>query len=168
MRKLRCILVTLFSTVMLSGCASLFGAKAPEEQRLYEQIGEFDGQSKDDLFVKVNAWFVDQFNDPESVIQYSDKDAGKVMGKYVFTYSEGLYEYAVLQTMSVDVQEGRIRLQIRDPQYKVVGDIFNGSTPYINNQYRPMETQAGINHARAEWKSLYRSLEESLRTDTSW
>lgn len=168
MKKVKKCLCLLLCTVVFSSCASLTGAKAPEEQRSYEQICEFEGQSKDDLFVKVNTWFVDAFNNPKSVIQYSDKEAGKIMGKYAFEYSEGVYTYAVLQTMSVDVQDGRIRLLIRDPQYKVAADAFNGSASYINSQYRSMETQAGIDHARAEWELLFQSLKNSLGQDTSW
>ena len=39
--------------------------------------------SKAELFVKANLWMVDQFKSAKSVIQYSDKEAGVIKGKYL-------------------------------------------------------------------------------------
>lgn len=39
---------------------------------------------KDELFVRSNTWMVEQFNNAESVIQFADKEAGIVAGKYIF------------------------------------------------------------------------------------
>src|SRR5690625_7103367 len=69
---------------------------------------------KDDLYIRTNGWFVETFNSPESVIEFQDKEAGKIMGKYVYTYSEGVYTYAVRQTISIDIREGRLRMSIRE------------------------------------------------------
>lgn len=39
--------------------------------------------TKNQLFLKANEWMVNTFNNAESVIQYSDKDEGAIIGKYL-------------------------------------------------------------------------------------
>ncbi|MEX0598936.1 MAG: hypothetical protein WD512_20800 [Candidatus Paceibacterota bacterium] len=38
----------------------------------------------EDLYIDVNTWMVETFNSAESVIQFSDKESGIVMGRYFF------------------------------------------------------------------------------------
>jgi len=52
----------------------------------YEQIIEVPGASKEELYSRVNSWFVETFNSAESIIEFQDKEIGKVMGKYVWSY----------------------------------------------------------------------------------
>ena len=49
--------------------------------------------SKNELYIKANQWMVKTFNNAKSVIQFQDKEAGKIMGKYLMhNYSfTGLY-----------------------------------------------------------------------------
>ncbi|WP_107822016.1 DUF4468 domain-containing protein [Mangrovibacterium marinum] len=47
-----------------------------------EQVIEVPG-TKDELYVKANEWMVRSFNNAKSVIQFQDKEAGKIMGKYL-------------------------------------------------------------------------------------
>ena|ERR1035437_2484093 len=48
--------------------------------------------SKNDVYVKANLWLVDVFNSAKSVIQFSDKDAGVIKGKYnLYFKSSGQY-----------------------------------------------------------------------------
>jgi hypothetical protein len=42
--------------------------------------------TKNDVYVKANLWLVDVFNSAKSVIQFSDKDAGVIKGKYVLYF----------------------------------------------------------------------------------
>src|SRR5690625_5187989 len=107
-------LITLIFTVVLispflSSCGTMMGAKVDESERSIDEIVEAPGMKKDALYIRANGWFVETFNSPESVIEFQDKEAGKIMGKYVYTYSEGVYTYAVRQTISIDIREGRLR-----------------------------------------------------------
>src|SRR5574344_2909153 len=81
----------LFSTAILllviaSGCATMMGAKATPEMRTYKRIIEIPGQTKDQIYIRANSWFVETFNSAESGIEFQDKEAGKIMGNYVFSY----------------------------------------------------------------------------------
>ena len=42
--------------------------------------------TKNDVYVKANLWLVDVFNSAKSVIQFSDKEAGVIKGKYVLYF----------------------------------------------------------------------------------
>ncbi len=44
--------------------------------------------TKDENYIKANLWLVDVFISAKSVIQFSDKDAGVIKGKYVLNYNE--------------------------------------------------------------------------------
>lgn len=39
--------------------------------------------SKTELYIKASTWMVETFSDAKSVIQFSDKESGTVMGKYL-------------------------------------------------------------------------------------
>ena len=41
--------------------------------------------SQNELFLKANEWMVSTFTDAESVIQYSDKEEGALLGKYLMS-----------------------------------------------------------------------------------
>lgn len=78
----------------------------------YEQVIEVPGSSKDILYAATNAWFVERFNSAESVIQFQDKKAGRVMGKYRFP---GSFMYRTL--VSVDVRDDAARIKFYDLSY---------------------------------------------------
>ena len=155
----------LLSIIALFGCGTIMGSAASEDQRRFEKIIDVPNVSKNDLYIKVNSWFVETFNSAESVIEFQDKEAGKIMGKYVYTYSEGVYTHAVRQTLSIDIKDGRIKMVINDPYFKTTSGM--GQT-YYNAQYGPLKTQAGIDRARKEWYSLSFSLEDYLNKNSSW
>ena len=160
------LLLLFFVLVLFNGCASMYGPNAPVEMRSFEKIIEIPNVTKDEIYVKSNSWFVETFNSAESVIEYQDKEAGKIMGKYVFSYTEGLYFYDVKQTISIDIKDNRIRVSIYNPFSKITGDALNGNNS--GNSYKPLVTQAGIDKARLHWNKLAKSLEESLNANSDW
>lgn len=159
---LTCIAIIL---VTATGCATMMGAKATPEMRTYERIIEIPGQTKDQIYIKANSWFVETFNSAESVIEFQDKEAGKIMGKYVFSYAEGVYTYSVKQTVDISIKDDKVRVIINNPHYKTTSGM--GET-YYNATYRPLETQKGVERARTEWSELTTSLENYLQKDDGW
>ena len=77
------LLFVILSTVLFSCKTMEMGPKATPDQLTYSEIIELPNITQDELYIKANSWFVDNFNDAESVIQFQDKEAGKLMGKYV-------------------------------------------------------------------------------------
>jgi len=159
------IIFVLIVSILMNSCATV--EKATPELRRYESVGDIPNVIKDDLYVRVNGWFVETFNSAESVIEYQDKEAGKVMGKYTFNYSEGIFYYSIKQTISVDVKDGKYRIVISDPYFLITGDMWSGSST-ANAEYRVLDTVAGITRARTEWIKLEQSLVGYLTTSSKW
>lgn len=158
--------LVLLTTMTLIRCGTMMGAKANPELRSYEEVLELPGHSKDQLYIRANSWFVETFNSAESVIEFQDKEAGKLMGKYIFSYSEGVYTYNVKQTVDVEMKDDKVRVRITNPLYRATSGM--GET-YYNNSYRLLETQQGVERARSEWKKLTASLESYLEEkDEDW
>jgi hypothetical protein len=155
----------IFLSVILYGCGTMMGAKASEEARRFEKIIDIPNLSKSEIYIKANAWFVETFNSAESVIEFQDKEAGKIMGKYIYGYTEGVYTQKVRQTISIDIRENKIRFIINDPYFKTTSGLGQA---YPNASYSPLVTQAGLNKARVEWENLSNSLADYLKSDDSW
>jgi hypothetical protein len=71
--------------------------------------------SKNDVYVKANLWLVDIFNSAKSVIQFSDKDAGVVKGKYVLCYippSRYIGELEKDATITLNANENQLTITI--------------------------------------------------------
>lgn len=156
---------TAILLLIASGCATMMGAKATPEMRAYERIIEIPGQTKDQIYIKANSWFVETFNSAESVIEFQDKEAGKIMGKYVFSYAEGVYTYSVKQTVNISIKDDKVRVIINNPLYKATSGM--GET-YYNATYSPLETKKGVERARTEWSELKTSLGNYLQKDDKW
>lgn len=165
--KTRIVILSCTAIILLiaSGCATMMGAKATPEMRTYERIIETPGQTKDEIYIKANSWFVETFNSAESVIEFQDKEAGKIMGKYVFSYTEGVYTHIVKQTVDISIKDEKVRVIINNPLYKTTSGL--GET-YYNATYSPLETQKGVDRARAEWIDLITSLENYLQKNDEW
>ena len=83
MKKLLVICACLVSLIMVVSCASTGFDNSPIDDVV--SVVEVSGVSSADLFVKSNTWMVDVFKNSESVIQFSDKEAGVIKGKFVLT-----------------------------------------------------------------------------------
>jgi hypothetical protein len=163
--KMTILSCTAVLFLLATGCATMMGTKATPEMRTYERIIEVPGQTKDRIYIKANSWFVETFNSAESVIEFQDKEAGKIMGKYVFSYAEGVYTYSVKQTVDISIKDDKVRVIINNPLYKITSGM--GET-YYNATYRPLETQKGVERARTEWTELTTSLDNYLQKDDEW
>jgi hypothetical protein len=161
MRKVLFFSLTILLSAFLYACGTMMGAKASEEARRFEKVIDIPNLSKSDIYIKANAWFVETFNSAESVIEFQDKESGKIMGKYVFSYAEGVYTYDVRQTISIDIKDGKVRIVINDPYFRTTSGM---GQKYYDAKYTPLVTLAGINRATEKWTELSNSLASYLNT----
>jgi hypothetical protein len=145
----------------------MYGPKASADQKQFEKIIDIQKKSKNDLYVSANTWFVDTFNSAGSVIQYQDKDAGKIMGKYSFSFQESMYRYNIKQTLALDVKDGKVRVRIYDPEFAIIGDSLNGTYARVP-QYSSDLTEETMKTTKAHWLLLSSNLESALNKDASW
>ena len=82
----------------------------------YTQVIECGEQTKEKLYVTLNHWFVESFNDANSVIQLNDKEAGVIIGKgYVagiagHTGGMNAYIVSIHPIIKVDIKDKKIRV----------------------------------------------------------
>lgn len=98
--------------------------------------------SKNDLFVKANNWMVEIFSSSKSVIQFSDKEAGIVIGRYLFK------DFGATTVMGKIVDFGEIyaiiKLQVKDGTTKITIDAedFTEIHSKANENYRYTKEKA--------------------------
>lgn len=74
--------------------------------------------SKDDLFVKASTWIAQKYNSAQDVVQYSDKEAGVIVCKGLFSHSfgnpmiYGFFNGKISYTLSIKVKDGKCRVTI--------------------------------------------------------
>jgi hypothetical protein len=114
-------------------------------------------------------WFVDAFNNANSVIQFSDKESGVIKGKYIGdSVMAGIYICKISTTVTVEVKDGRYRITFANPQYQYIGDVLNGNyaRPGASG---PVETVEMADKIKPEWIKLAESLKTSVQKDkSSW
>lgn len=80
----------------------------------------YNTNNKTDNYIMANEWMVESFNNAESVIQFSDKDAGIVKGKYVLHFTPAVYA-GYLSTP--EVKNGAIiTIKVKDSVAKITID----------------------------------------------
>jgi hypothetical protein len=161
------VLVLLVLSVALVSCAT--SGTPATEPIVHSEVVDVPGVSQDDLFTRVNMWFVDAFKQAGSVIQFSDKGSGVVKGKYVGRQIvTGIYFTELASTLTVEVRDGRYRISFDTPMYQYVGDALNGmyARPTAAN---PVTTVELGEKAKEEWRALAASLKTSVLTSQpSW
>lgn len=90
------------------------------EQPAVKVITDLEG-NQDDLFVKSNDWMISMFVDASSVIQFSDKEEGVLIGKYLMSgttktgysfYSSNTVDTRVYAKIDIRVRDNRARISI--------------------------------------------------------
>lgn len=82
----------------------------------YTQVIDCPGKSKEQLYVLLNYWYTNTFNDAKSVIQLNDKDLGCIIGKGflsgIAAHSGGSNTYVVnvAPIIKTDIKDGKIRV----------------------------------------------------------
>lgn len=85
MKKLALIIILTTSI----SCKTLSGTIVSKEQFKQERIINNLKDTHKEAYVKANTWMVDAFTNPESVIEFSDKESGTILGKYLI---QGQYQ----------------------------------------------------------------------------
>ncbi|MBR6198752.1 MAG: DUF4468 domain-containing protein [Spirochaetales bacterium] len=129
-----------------------------------QQIIEAPNVNKDDLFVKANTTAVDVFNNADAVIQYSDKEAGIIKGKFITDIAVYGGTTRAEVTITIEVKDEKVRLSFSDV------DAW-----YVNIYGQKVPGEPNLKHQSSNYKKLSAILDalanrftEKFNEDTSW
>lgn len=92
---------------------------------VYSQVVECPGKSKEELYVLLNYWYTNTFNDANSVIKLNDKDLGCIIGQGfiegIAAHSGGMNTYYVnlKPIIKTDIKEGKVRITYSVTAYDI-------------------------------------------------
>ena len=108
------LLLTLFMT---ASCGVTYQTVSMQDKPFVMVYDNLEG-SKDQLFLKANEWLVRTFTSSNDVIEYSDKEEGVLIGKYLFhgELVTGLYgssvDTRVYAKIDIRVKDSKARISI--------------------------------------------------------
>ena len=158
MKKL--MLIGVLFVLLFNSCASMQSVSIDP----FEAVVNVADMEKDTIFVRVNSWMVDSFKNADSVIQFSDKDAGIVKGKYITPRVQGSggYFYDIESTITIEVRDGRYKISMDNPSVYYVGTIFQS----VPRQSYKLTTELA-EKIKVEWAKLAQNLENSFSASSS-
>lgn len=86
----------------------------------YERIAEIDKATKSELFSRANVAIARIFRESKAVIQMSDQESGRILGKGNYQFLYGSFYSIGVQTLNpsfvidVQVKDGKYRIQLYD------------------------------------------------------
>jgi len=130
----------------------------------YSKIIDVPKMSKDDLFVKTNLWAVGYFNKADSVIEYSDKGAGIISGKFIgethFIMGGLSGSQAVKSIFTISVKDEKVKLDLKPAEFIT----YNGYGQRVASSYASVKEEDII----AEYNATLESLKKALINSSNW
>lgn len=163
MTPLKKIKLILLSTLILNSCSSTkeLRLEASEDQKTYSKLIEIPGKNSNDIYKNVNEWMILTFNDAESVIQFQDKESGKVMGKYIGEYKKSESEFRKFKcVISIDIKDEKVRIQFLDPQWYKITE--------IGNDWLQVKYSDTMEKIILKWEELSTDLQNYLIKSEDW
>jgi hypothetical protein len=139
---------------ILSGCTGLAGLEeAPESEKTFERIVDAPGFSKDKIFESTKIWVAQNFRSAKAVMEYENKEAGRIIGNGVIDYPcsgmecLGKSNWKVLFTMQVDIKEQKFKLTFTNLVLSVP-PTYNGTFGVQSGFERPVWQKGDFNSIR--------------------
>lgn len=163
--SLKTTLALSITSLILTGCA---GTPINQEDLSYTVTIPATGKSKDELYVNANTWLVSTFNNADSVVQFSDKEAGKIAGKFYAAETVGATFYGVRQTITIDVKDEKTRLTFTDPQSKFEGSVFGSRGPQPGHAWSTIYDHDLVPVIRNRWQRMEASYRAQIGKTDNW
>ena len=124
-----------------------------EEEKSINKVINIPNQTKNELYIKVNRWFVKTFNSSESVIEFRDKGSGIVSGKYVF--KDAFYNIYYKQLIEVQIKDNKVKISI--------GQLYMKKKSSSSSSFRLPGLKYYYSETRTYWIDIISSLESYLK-----
>lgn len=99
--------------LFLTGCKIY---TIPKENFKVEEVITGIKEDKNEAYVKANTWMVDKFDNPKSVIEFTDKEEGVIIGKY-FMLGQVPAEFGLVELIDI---YAKIDIRIKDNSAKIL------------------------------------------------
>jgi hypothetical protein len=143
----------------------------------FEKIGELVKEkgdcSKDILYSSAKSWVAKVFNDATNVIKMDDKEAGRLIVKYISNletvYYQGRYEIVYVNyTMQIDIKDCKYRIALREPIMSSVIPMLNpnmSSTYFYYIQGISPKSLRAFMEGETAWFKRYDGYYKKLQSD---
>ena len=133
----------------------------------YSEVIDVPSVNASTLFTKANSWLVDSFKNAESVIQYSDKDAGIIKGKYVEQIGTEYLEdhYIVSSTITIEVKDNKYRVTFSEPYGRLIYSKMWGVKKKSSSE--PLNDVDMLSKLQTSWKFLAADLKSVLSSSSN-
>ena len=160
--------ILIGSIFLMTACGSVMSDMEPLRGEVDSITVDAPGAKGDDLYIVSNSWCVDTFVSAESVIEFQDKEAGMIKGKYVTDLIDGMYYVSVKTIITVQVKNEKARMILSDPMMRITGDSLNGIYASAKS-YTPISSTSVYGKMKPEWQDLLTSFENAIKTQKgSW
>lgn len=86
----------------------------------FSEVVNVEGKTKNELYLNANEWIVHTFNSAKDVIQFNDKDAGKIICKTLTSISFG----KGWNKVTLDPIYFLVTIEVKDGRYKITASNF--------------------------------------------
>ena len=158
MKKFVLVLIIVLLLCFFASCVSMKSGVVTEDMRIYSEVIESPGMKKDAIYVAANSWMTTVFKNANSVIDYSDKGEGKIVGafdKYTYSGPMGLSSTRLRTRLVIEAKDDRYRITFSNPTWQWVGTAGD-SDP------KPIDREDWIKDMRLSWESLVASLRKFI------
>lgn len=110
--------------------------------------------TKPELYIRARSWMANAFVSSKSVIEMEDKDAGRIIGKGIITFTTTynlMYtaKHSVNFTITIDVKDGRYRCVMNDFNHEAKYEAGAASGGSLEN-----EKPKSFNITKKQWQKV--------------
>ena len=150
-----------------------------QENFSFSKVIKTNNLSTTDVYIAVNDWFASTYGSSKEVIQVSDKETGKIVGKALMDYSYGkaaygCYEGNIDYTIKVNIRDGRFKVDIENFIHSVnignskacaLGLITTNEMHSTKGMSKKYHNNAWVNikeNCKTYVENIFKSIEESI------
>jgi len=128
-----------------------------KDEGTFSEVINVPGVQPNDLFIKINLWFVDAFKSADNVIEFSNEQQGIIKGKYNFETYFNTTPIRIFQTITVEARDERYRITFSDPYFQ--NSTVTSMSPTVNTY--PLDRRL-LEQTKAQWQSTSNSLKNFI------
>ncbi len=129
--------------ILFSSCSAAYQPVKSNFTVPYEKTIDNLTENKNELFVKSNDWLVTNFVKSNSVIEFSDKESGTVIGKYkIFGEKGQVFDTSVYCKINIQVKDKKAKISILplSQLYYAKGTIFSYTKEQLEKDVQDLFT----------------------------